>query len=318
MKEIIYLDTNIMNSMLAQLDQGIVNSFSLENSDQEEVTESSNSTTGLKAGVGAGVKLSTGILPGGSVTLKGSGGGNKAESEGVSKTISEGQKDILNKAFHDYALEVLFSKLEEQGLLISSDDYREGDLFTEVTGFRFYDFDLIQKAMDYEILKSFMLSTIPDRGISYNKAREIIKKTKPTSKEREQLESATLTVRDHDEVESLTHLFKDLNKLGSLSSNLLKDLSIIKLNNKIGLIKKEFLRESAESLSFRTDDKRKAKMLLRVIGKKQNVYAGEDSITFLEEDINTIPNLMLDIVLGSFKIINNGDLLVTPIAIYYE
>ena len=35
MKEIIYLDTEIMNSMLAQLDEGIVNSFSLEQSNQE-------------------------------------------------------------------------------------------------------------------------------------------------------------------------------------------------------------------------------------------------------------------------------------------
>ncbi|MFE6167047.1 hypothetical protein ACFVP8_04115 [Viridibacillus arvi] len=318
MKEIIYLDTNIMNSMLAQLDQGIVNSFSLENSDQEEVTESSNSTSGLKAAVEAGVKLSTGILPGGSVTLKGNGGGNKTESEGVSKTFSEGQKDILNKAFHDYALEVLFGKLEEQGLLIRGNDYREGDLFTEVNGFRFYDFDLIQKAMDLEIWQTIMGLTIPNRGISYEQALKILNKTKHTAKEREQIEIATLTVEEHENMTEMTKLIKDFNKLGSLSSNLLNDLSVIKVENKIGLIKKEFLRESAEALSFRTDDKRKAKMLMRVIGVKQNVYSGEEAFTFFEQDIDTIPNLMLDIVLGSFKIINSGDLLVTPIAIYYE
>ena len=118
MKEIIYLDTEIINSMLAQLDEGIVNNFTLESSSQETQGEETQSSFGKNAGIGARIKLSTGIFPGGSATFRGNVGENGVESEKLSTTMLEGQKDILNKAFHDHALEILFTQLSELNIAL--------------------------------------------------------------------------------------------------------------------------------------------------------------------------------------------------------
>ena len=103
MKEIIYLDTEIMNSMIAQLDEGIVNSFTLEEANQESKTEGQQTVRGKNAGLRGSVNASTGLLPGGGLKLDASLGNNGNESTNESRTILEGQKDILNKAFHDHA-----------------------------------------------------------------------------------------------------------------------------------------------------------------------------------------------------------------------
>lgn len=67
MKEFIYLDTDLMNSMLAQLDEGLVNNFSIETSDQETNSNSTQSTSGKNSGLTASIKVGTGLFPGGSL-----------------------------------------------------------------------------------------------------------------------------------------------------------------------------------------------------------------------------------------------------------
>lgn len=143
-------------------------------------------------------------------------------------------------------------------------------------------------------------------------------KTKPTAKEREQMEIAQNIVSANEQFKPIVNVFKQLNTLSTFASKLLEDLSVIKSDNKIGLVKKKYLRESPEALSFRTDKSRKIKFLIRVIGKKEIVYDGFNIPTFQEDELDMIPNMMLDIILGSFKIIKKGDFIVTPIAIYYE
>src|SRR5690625_2392435 len=144
MKEIIYLDTEIMNSLLAQLDEGLVENFSIEQSNQLSEGEEIKTTRekdswisgGLRLGTGAlaggegikttrekdslitsGWRLGTGAIPGGELDFSTKLGRIGNESEKYLKGILEGQKDILNKAFHDHALNVLLKKLEQKNLI---------------------------------------------------------------------------------------------------------------------------------------------------------------------------------------------------------
>ncbi|MET3658325.1 DUF6414 family protein [Sporosarcina psychrophila] len=318
MKEIIYLDTELMNSLLAQLDEGLVKSFSLESSDQESESESIQSTRGKSAGVTGDLKVGTGIFPGGSLRLRTSLGNNGNESENLSKTILEGQKDILNKAFHDYALELLTKKLNEKDLLVEDEIFEEGDLHLGESTFRFYDFDLIKKSVDPSAIEKIMLFGVSNSGMSLKSAKEIVKKAKPTAKERSLIETAEAVVEAHESAKPTIEMMKNLNNLSSFASILLENLTIIKTNNKIGLLKKEFLRESVESLTFRVNKSRQVKYLVRIVGAKKLVHNGLNTPLFQENDLDVIPTMVLDIILGSFNIISEGDLLVTPIAIYYE
>lgn len=319
MKEIIYLDTNIMNSMLAQLDEGLINSFSLEQSDQEMEGEVSQSTRGKKAGLTGGIGVNTGMLPGGSLNFKGSIGNSGNESESYSKTILEGQKDILNKAFHDHALNLLTQKLTDFDLLNETDDLKEGDLHKGESKYKFYDFDLIKKSMDPELMSNIMLHEVNMLDMSISEAKKIVSKSNRNANERGLLETAREIVETHQEVDKIIKFYETMNNFSQYASNLLENLTVVKADNKIGLLKKEYLRESVESLTFRTDKSRNIKFLVRIIGKKDIVFNGFNQPVMANmNDLDTIPNMMLDIILGSFNIIEEGDLLVTPIAIYYE
>lgn len=318
MKEIIYLDTDLMNSMLAQLDEGLVNSFSLEEASQDLETEGQQSTRGKNAGLRGRLSVNTGFLPGGSVSLDGSVGNSGNETTHESRTILEGQKDVLNKAFHDYALEVLSEKLLDKDLLSHEMDLMEGDIFLGEARYRFYDFNLLKKAMDHKFMGQLLLKDIEKLDLSLNEARKILNKPNPNAKEREKLSSASDVVNAHDTATPIIEIFEKLNILSSFASNLLEDLAIIKTDRNIGLLKKKYLRESSEALSFRTDNSREVKYLMRVIGRKEEIYTGENLPIFQENDLDVIPNMMLDLILSSFNIVKKGDLIVTPIAIYYE
>lgn len=318
MKEIIYLDTDKINSMLAQLDEGLISNFSMEMSGQETKTNSNQISKGKNSGMSANIKVDTGLFPGGSLGAGASFGNNGSKNEIFTKTILEGQKDILNKAFHDYALELLIEKLETKKLFSDGEKFEEGDLYIEKSTFRFYDFNLLRDSMDLESMNKFMRSEIEDLDMSYNQAKNLLKKINLTAKEREKIDAAKLIVSTTENTQPILGIFKQINTLGTLASKLLKDLTIIKSNNMIGLLKKEYLRESTESLSFRTDHSREVKMLIQVIGKKDTIFNGYNMGTLSVNSLDLIPNMMLDILLGSFEILEVGDLLVTPIAVYYE
>lgn len=304
--------------MLAQLDEGLISNFSIEKVDQETTNSSLQSNKGKNSGVTANLKFDTGLFPGGSVGVGASLGNSVGESENFSKTILEGQRDILNKAFHDYALELLIDKLESKNLFSNGENFKEGDLYIEESTFRFYDFNLLSNAMDLESMSSFMRLEIEDLDMNYDQAKKILAKSNPNAKERENLENARTIVKVIESTQPILRIFKQINTFGNLASKLLNELTIIKANNKIGLLKKEYLRESTESLSFRTDHSRKVKMLIRIIGKKERLVTGDNIESFAVDGLDMIPNVMLDILLGSFEIIKVGDLLVTPVAIYYE
>jgi hypothetical protein len=318
MKEIIYLDTDLMNSMLAQLDEGLINSFSFEEAKQESETEGQQTLHGKNAGLRGSLKIGTGILPGGSLRLDGTLGNNSNESTSESRSFLEGQKDILNKAFHDHALDVLTQKLVDGDFLRHGPQFVEGDIFLSEANFRFYDFDLIRKAMNDNFMKQVLLMDINKLGLSLEDAKKIIAKTKPTAQEREKMDVSLSIIQAHEKAAPIVDVFEKMNMMSTFASTLLENLTLIKTKNELGLLKKKYLRESVESLSFRTDKSRKVKYLVRVIGRKEIVYSEKNIPKIEENELDIIPNMMLDLILGSFNIIKKGDLIVTPIAVYYE
>lgn len=318
MKEIIYLDVDLMNSMLAQLDEGLINSFTLEESRQESETEGVQTNHGRNAGLRGSLKVDTGLLPGGGFKVDGSLGNNSNQNTNESRTFLEGQKDVLNKAFHDHALDVLTSKLIDGKFLSHGPEFREGDIYLSEDAYRFYDFNLIKKSMDVDFMKKLLLMDIEKTGMNLKDAKKIVSKTNPNAKGRNQMELAKTVINAHDVAEPIIDVFEKMNIMSSFASNLLDDLTLIKTKNEIGLLKKRYLRESVEALSFRTDKSREVKYLVRVIGKKEHIFSEHNIPTIKENEIDIIPNMMLDLILGTFNIIKKGDLIVTPIAIYYE
>lgn len=324
MKEIIYLDTEIVNSILAQLNNGITNGYTIEKQNQTTATtsEEESSTDYGKATVQArfGIPAIAQLITGGDLA------NNSTQKEGSSEAILSSQKDILNKVFHDQALNILISQLQKKDLLKDSHSAKEGDLNLIHTPYKFYDFNLIKNAVDPDFLSKLMnlgsSSELKDR-IDKKKAEKIVekleKKIKLNDSEKIIAEEAYVQVMTEKNIKEAEEAYLAIGQMSNYANVLLKDSTLITAGNKTGLLKREFLKESIESLSFRADKERKVQILYRTLGIKNNMSTPTNMPEFLSlNKISDIPNMMLDILLSTFGIMKDGDILITPIAIYYE
>jgi len=312
-----------MNSLLAQLDQGLIDAFTLEEISQISQGTTSQSELGTKFGANADVEVGAGALPGGGFRLGFNAGGNESESEISSVEIIDGQKDLLNKRFHDHALNILIKRLQAEDIIVH-DDYNEGDLIKVTGDFDFYDFSLINVATNPKLWREIISWDDSNKSNIFTpeEAKRVVEKLSSgrnlTKKEKTHKGEAIRVHEINVETENIINVMKNLEVFSSTAEKLFKDLTLIKSNKLIGLLKKDFLRESTESLSFRGSNSRKATFLGRVIGVKDEIVDGTNMDEFSPHELNKIPNIMLDILLGSFNIIENGDTLISPIAIYYE
>lgn len=315
MKEIIYLDTNLVNSMLAQLNEGLVQSYSEELSTQEGNTDTRQDTKKSSGSFTGGVKIDTGLLPGGGLELRAnkSSGGDTAEI--ISTTFLDGQKDILNKAFHDYSLNILIEELEKQKLIKENEPkFIEGEIYFIEDNFKVYDFELIKRAADTDIISDFLMISQNNTDMSLEEAEKISKNNKGSAIDKAK---ATQVLNTKKEVDKTVLQYRKPEIFGVIGDNLLKDIEIIKANQIIALAKKDFFRTSSTIFAF-TDTTRKAKILFRVISTKDRIYDANNVGNIASDHIRLLPTVMLDIVLGSLKIVNIDDVMVAPIAIYYE
>ncbi|MEK4968625.1 hypothetical protein MKX29_13535 [Cytobacillus sp. FSL R7-0696] len=311
MKEIIYLDTEIMNSILSQMDEGIINDFTAELQKQKTEVENTHSITkdhtDLKGSLFFGI-----------ARFLSSVGVTEEELAGASLSMLEGQKDVLNKAFHDHALNILIQKLEEEKLLKEINTLTDGDIFLGQSEYKLLDFNLLKKTLDANFFETSIMFEFKGSGIEMKEAKKLATKAKPNAEDREKIIIAKKMVQTYENNKPLFNLLEYMSEISGFATDLLGDLAVFKANNEIGLLKKEYLRESMESLSFRPNRYRKVKFLARVVGKKEQVYDGTDNSQFNEENFDFMPNMMLDIVLNAFGIIKENNFIVTPIAIYYE
>lgn len=319
MKEIIYLDTDLINSLLAQLDKGLITSFSAEQNTQEGLSEGQQSGYTKQGIVKGGVQVGGIIF--GKAGVDSQVGTTSTETENTSRTFLEGEKDILNKAFHDYSLNILEQKLTDKNILKHGPNFNEGDIHLGEATYQYYDFNLINKIVDVEAFSEIMSFGETKFVLSMEEAFKI--NTKKTNKNTSTLELAKITeakamIEKYEQMRPLLRDIKQMEIYSSFANKFFGESSIIKMGNKVGLLKKEYLREGSESLSLRTDDSRKIKFLVRILGVKKEIYDGNSDELFNPSEINLIPNMIFDVILGSMQIVKVGDVLVTPLAIYYE
>lgn len=328
MKEIIYLDTEIVNSILAQLNNGITNGYTIE---QQNQTTSTTSEEGGSTDLGKGaVQARFGIPALAQLIAGGDFGTTSTQKEGSSEAILSSQKDILNKVFHDQALNILISQLNEKGILKDSHSSKEGDLNLINTTYKFYDFNFIKNAADSKFLSTFLSlgnSNIKNtKKIAAGKARTIFNKMnnnqplKPDEQKiAEEAYKQVLEEQALEEQKAAEEAYIAMEQISGYANTLLNDSTIIKAENKTGLLKREFLKESIESLSFRVNKERKVQILYRTLGTKSKMATPENLAESFDLDkIGDLPGLMLDMIFSTLEIMKIGDTLITPIAIYYE
>ncbi|MGO5140308.1 DUF6414 family protein [Streptococcus alactolyticus] len=297
MKEIIYLDTKLVNSIIAQNDQGLVLKRAFDkgktNSNSEETTQATSLNTSGGVTVGANFNVNRG----------------ESNTDKQSLVYSETNKELIEVATHDYALDILLEILKDE---IVNDCADDGQFIQQNDRVTFYDFKKLYESMDTEKLKLLM----PDIFQPIEKIEKELYKISKSNKIKFE-DKRTELQKQLDN--SLPKIFKKLNTFSDYMVGLYDGAILAKINNTLSICEPENIRLKPSLLSIMNLSNRKATILGIVVAKE----SGNSSIDNLQPDsanevISNVANSFMKIVITSFDIASKGDYYVRPIAIYFE
>lgn len=147
MKQFLYLDTDIVNSIIAQSEKGLIQEQSEENGrDKKKVTHISGSMEGSGTAGGSFLKLAKAEA---NLSLSGELG-----KEYVSSTTS---REIISKVLHDAAFDIAYGYIKPQKLSVGKNDSGEYGDYVELTRvFDFVDMDYLEKLFSKNGLIDFL------------------------------------------------------------------------------------------------------------------------------------------------------------------
>ena len=203
---------------------------------------------------------------------------------------------------------MLITGLEAKNLIKHS-DYQDGDLISVSGELTVFNFEQLAETSDLEEI-GFLLPEYDEFKALKSEYGKIKGKEKHLRRAKEIQES--LSTNGWNIFETIKHMSVYLKKL-------LPETNLIKISNTFSMLPLEFLRVQSVQLSFMQFGKRKIKML----GICSSTFDEQIPSDFSHmEDSNLMlkyaPTTILNIILGSFGMIDKDDHLVRPIAIYFE
>lgn len=296
MKEIIYLDTKLVNSLLAQQNSGLITKLVNEDAESDARTEGSAEQITSSSDVGL------------SALLKAAGSYSKTNVDSYNFVFSKSNKNLVETALDDYSLDLLITGLEAKNLIKHS-DYQDGDLISTSGELTVFNFEQLANTSDLEEI-GFLLPGYDEFKSLQSELKKINGKDKYLARTK-QIQEA-LSSNGWNNFEMMKHMSSYLTKL-------LPETNLIKINNTFSILPLEFLRVQSVQLSFMQLGKRKIKML----GICSSTFDEQIPSEFSHMEDSSLmlkyaPTTILNIMLGSFGMVAKDDHLVRPIAIYFE
>lgn len=299
MKEIIYLDTKLINSILAQNDQGLVLKRAFDKG--ETSSNSDEIAHNVSLGTSGGVSL------GANVNVK----RDETSSNKQSLVYSETNKELIEVATHDYALDILLETLKDHDY-IENKNPNEGQFILQNNNITFYDFKKLHEAMDIDKMRLLF----PEIFQPFDEFEKELNKLLKSNKEKHKERIAELQEKIDN---SLPKVFSQMNQLSDYMIDLYDGAILAKVGKTISICEPDYIRLKPSLLSIMNLSKRKATILGIVTAKE----AGNISLENLNSDsaseiFSNIANSFMEIINTSFDITTEGDYYVRPIAIYFE
>lgn len=297
MKEIIYLDTNFLNSFMAQTHRGLPSASTHEQFEQDTRTDSNStkrqSTHDVSAQMNSGsVNIPfISVSPNGTVSYKYS---NNAQADEVfSLTQIDAGKEIISKQLHDNSLIEFESYLEENGIEtiteVSDVENLEDIMgkFVKVSAtFSVYDLDYLKRVTNSDSLLDIM----------------------------------RLTQGDTDEVNDMKKMFEMVAGLLDYLSRILPTNLFLRQGRFVAALKKEYLRESSNELSFKYGSGSKIRIhaLAKVTREFDNLEVDMFDGDAKLKEMSGAMNGLSEMILSTVSAIKKGDIILSPVAIYFE
>ncbi|OTP27771.1 DUF6414 family protein [Enterococcus mundtii] len=304
MKEYIYFDRQLVNSTLAQIDEGILTKLisgqtttdTSQEDGGEEITYATNG--GLNIAV-ASAKSEF----------------SKKEIDKFSSVYSKGNSELIETALDDYSVDVLIDKLTSLGLLKeSSEDLADGETFVSTDNFDVFNFEQLKVSVEKENLENVLKTPI-----EIDEARvELEKLTK----------SPHLRVKNKNRIQYLESYlktndpyanFQSALQFANYSSVLFPDTTLFRIGSFLAFCGSENLRINLPLMTFLSQTKRKITILGIVTTKRdKELVPGEGVQLPSDTIISSAPAIISDILLDKFMLAPIGSYFVRPIAIYFE
>ena len=276
MKEIIYLNTKLVNSMLAQLNTGLITKLINEQGITDTKGESTNET------------VSSTLNYKGSITVF-SGGVTSSDTstDATNVVFSKNNKDLIESALDDYSLDILLNNLQKENI-IKNENLQDGNLILSKGSISSYNFNHLQDISNLSDLKEIL----PDYEQFCN-VKQSLKKAKFGSP-------------NYD--------------MSMYANNLLKENTLIKINEFVSICENQYIRLSTPQLYFNNFSDKNITVLAVIITKINEKVPNDFSKSLSESNdfFKNGPALISNIIFGSSSILDENDFIVRPIAIYYD
>ena len=298
MKEIIYLDTKLVNSLLAQIDQGLI----LKQIAEENNSQGTHEETSNQESYSAGGRL-------GAPLLSGNVSNTEITADKTALVYSSGNRELVETAIDDFSLDLLLDKIKPD--IKTIENVTEGEIVKEIDDLTIYDFSMLKNTMDIDSLEIFL----PDIVDDYRKAEKELKKISQANKNKHasKIEEIKATLEN-----SFIFNVSRINKMSQYVESLLSDCSILKIGTSLCICEQQNTRIPKSSLALLNASKRKATILgiaaAEIETDMEFLNFGGSPSRILSHG----PSMFINMVTNSFDITKEGDRFVRPIAIYFE
>lgn len=304
-KNIIYLDTELLNSTIAQIEGGVVTgkTKTLENN------ETTTNQTGLSGNISAKFKVPFAEL--GAETGGSTGGGN---------SVTTAESDLYSTIFHDFSLDVLLDDLF--GLIKSEEkDFNIGDFVLVKSSFKVFDFKQLQHVTDHSLLmdlkEAAKINNSSEIAMTDAQLKELKKKKNKTGED-----YSTITkLSDYKKtlenpMGEATSAFKMVNTIARFGDALYPETLVFQTKKSITLANKKDLRISTAQVSALSNSSNEISVLGIVLTKQADT---ENTVNYFNSgDLGGITNILQNAMLDGFDILHVDDNVIQPIAIYFE
>lgn len=245
MKDFLYLDTDTISSISAQLFEGNINELIFEDSKLkgQNITDQYNNTESNKTTGKASLGLSN---------VSHSKGTSQVDGKQISFLNNETAKQSLKKVYDDFLFNKVQEGLNNLNLIYDVNDANQYD-FININGeFEFYDISLITKTFEHDFIKRVLFFDEPNFKLPKLDEIETIKKEAHSLKNGKTKSSKYFNdvdrAKDFIEKYKVIDIFRTIQSISSNMEGILENKIIFLQNNKIIIGKRDYLRIPSESL----------------------------------------------------------------------
>lgn len=295
MKDIIYVNQTLINSLLAQKDEGLAIGSKYSDQNSEAVTKVEKEGINTNAGFSSIIKATV------------EGNSENSTSNQLTKSASK----YLDTVLDDYSLNLLIEKLNSETKTNISQSV-EGDFVSITDNFSVIDMSILKNMTDDNSIVE--LTKLADENyVEYEKLKKIPKKSR-TQKITNKMNTLKNSLPNLSEID---RLYKMVNLYAKLYNGALPNTTLFSSDDSIVLANIDNLRITPAELTAISKAQRKLKVFGIVSSIKgdleTNATPDGDNI-----DFSIMSTFFMDVVLGSFNILKKGDRIIKPIAVFYE